>query len=270
MSGRALRLKKLFANNENAVVVAIDHGEFDGPLPGMIDLPQTARLIPAQVDGVLLSPGMMRHCSEVFGFRGAPIPIIRLNWSTVYCFHWEYQHAATVPAMTPGQAVAAGAEIVLISLTLQTGSEAGDAENVRVFCELAREAERVGVPIMGECFPANADKLSPDQLHAHVYRSVRILSELGADFVKTFFTSRFEEVTRSCPVPVLGLGAEKTPTEMEALQLAYREINAGARGVVFGRNVTQAKDPARFAAALCDVVKRGVEPAQAARTHGIT
>ena len=269
MSGKAIRLKKLFTNDENVVIVAIDHGEFDGPLPGMIDLPETAKCISSQVDGVLLSPGMIRHCGHVFSYKGAPVPIVRLNWSTVYCFHWEYDQAATVPAMNPEEAVAAGAEIVLISLTLQTGSEARDAKNVKVFAKLAREAEHLGLPVLGECFPARSDKLSPEELHEQVYRSCRILSELGADMIKTFYTIHFDEVARSCPIPIFGLGAEKTPKEIQALELAHKEIAAGARGVVFGRNVIQAKDPTKFIAALCDVVKRDVDPADAARKYGI-
>ena len=35
---------------------------------------------------------------------------------------------------------------------------------------------------------------------------------------------------------------------------------AGARGVVFGRNVFQAEDPARFLKALGEVVHKGIEP----------
>lgn len=82
MPGRSVRLKRLFTNDENVVIVAMDRGEFDGLLPGMIDLPETARCISSRVDGVLLSPGMVRHCRDSFRHRGAPVPIVRLNWST--------------------------------------------------------------------------------------------------------------------------------------------------------------------------------------------
>ena len=44
---------------------------------------------------------------------------------------------------------------------------------------------------------------------------------------------------------------------IKALELAKREVDAGARGVVFGRNVLQAKNPKIFLEALCDVVKNG-------------
>jgi len=45
MNGKDLRLDKLFSRGENAVIVAIDHGMFDGPIPGMIDLKETAAKI---------------------------------------------------------------------------------------------------------------------------------------------------------------------------------------------------------------------------------
>src|SRR5690349_15824938 len=130
MTGKELRLDKLFTKGENAVVVAIDHGMFDGPIHGMIDLKETVKKINPCVDAVLLSAGMLKHVGSAFNYKGAPMPIVRLNWSTVYCFHWKYNDAATVIATQVEDAVAAGAEIVLVSLTLQTGSEAQDAKNI--------------------------------------------------------------------------------------------------------------------------------------------
>lgn len=269
MTGKEIRLSKFFANGENAVVVAVDHGEFDGPLPGMIDLPLVVKKIDSCVDAILLAPGMLPHCGHAFGYRGAPMSIVRLNWSSHFCFHWDYEEGIAVPAMSPADAVAAGAEIVLICLTLLTGSEARDASNVKVFCELVSEAKKLGLPVVGEYFPARPDRLSPDELHDQVYKGCRIVAELGADLVKTFYTNKFSEVTQSCPIPILGLGAEKTPMQIQALELAERIVQGGGKGVVFGRNAIQVDDPAAFQRALADVVKRGVAPAEAARRCGL-
>lgn len=265
MNGKDLRLDKLFSRGENAVIVAIDHGMFDGPIPGMIDLKETAAKINPVVDGVLLSPGMLKSCRQVFAYKGAPMPIVRINWSTVYCFQWNYQEAVTVAVRTVREAVALGAEIVLISLTLQTGSESRDAANIEIYARLAAEAEHLGIPVIGEFFPTRSDELTPEELHHQVYASCRILSELGADLIKTFYTHDFKAVTGSTPVPILGLGAERKKTQLEALQLASDEIRDGARGVVFGRNAIQVPNPGAFQAALCEVVKRGLDPAEAVR-----
>lgn len=270
MTGKEIRLNRLFASGENAVVVALDHGEFDGPLPGMIDLPEVVKKIDASVDAILLAPGMLQHCGHAFAYKGAPMAMVRLNWSSHFCFHWDYEEGIAVPAMTPQEAAAAGADIVLVCLTLRTGSEAQDAENVEVFCDLANEAKQLGLPVVGEYFPARPDRLSPAELHEHVYRGCRIAAELGADLIKTFYTEKFGEVTRACPVPILGLGAEKTPKQIQALELAERIVRDGGRGVVFGRNAIQVSNPPAFQRALGDIVKRGASAGDAFKSNGLT
>lgn len=269
MTGKQMRLNRLFTGGGNAVVVAVDHGEFDGPLPGMIDLPATARKIDPCVSAVLMSPGMLPHCGAAFSSRGGPMAMVRLNWSTVYAFHWNYNDADTVVASSVRDAVAAGAEIALVSLTLRTGSEARDARNVEVFCRLISEARELGIPVVGEFFPARCGELTKEEMHDQVYRSCRIVAELGADLIKTFHTHKFNEVTAGCPVPILGLGAEKTPRQIQALELAERIVQQGGRGVVFGRNALQVPDPAAFQRALCAVVQRGVSAASAVKEFGL-
>ncbi|MCC6681356.1 MAG: hypothetical protein IT445_10695 [Phycisphaeraceae bacterium] len=252
-----------------AVVVAIDHGMFDGPIPGMEDLPATASKINPQVDAVLLAPGMIRHCSEVFSDGRGPLAMVRLNFNTVYCFGWAYREAHSVPAYDVEDALREGMDIALVSLTLQTGSEQRDAANVEIFCRLVNACHRLGVPVVGEYFPTGHLEMAPHQLHENVRMGCRIVAELGADAIKTFNTEHFQEVTSTCPVPVLGLGAEKLPTQEAALALAESEVKAGAGGVVFGRNAIQVPHPDRFQAALCDVVWHGISAAEAAARHNL-
>ena len=123
------------------------------------------------------------------------------------------------------------------------------------------------MPVVGEYFPVAGETLPPDQLQEKVFRGARIIAELGADLIKTFYTRDFRAVTEACPVPVLGLGAAKLPTQLEALQLAAAEVAGGAAGVVFGRNGTQVPKPVAFQQALCDVVKRGLAPEEAVRKY---
>lgn len=251
------------------MVVAIDHGEFDGPLPGMIDMPEVVKKVDSGVDAVLLAPGMLAHCGHAFNYKGAPMSMVRLNWSSHFCFHWDYSEGIAVRAWSPIEAAEAGADIALVCLTLKTGSEARDASNVEVFCRILNEARQLGMPVLGEYFPARPDRMSPDELHDEVYKGCRIIAELGADLIKTFYTKRFNEVTQACPIPILGLGAEKTPKQIQALELAERIVQGGGRGVVFGRNATQVADPAAFQCALCDVVKKGISAVDAVKRHGL-
>jgi DhnA family fructose-bisphosphate aldolase class Ia len=265
-----IRFQRLFNRDERCVIVAMDHCLFDGPIAGMVDLRETSSKVAGAVDGILLSPGMLEHCARAFNYKGAPMAVVRLNWSTTYCFKWHYTEAATVPAFRAAEVLRQGADVALVSLTLQTGSEMNDAKNVAVFRDLCGEAHALGMPVVGEYFPADADNLGPDDLHDRVLVGARIVAELGADLIKTFYTKDFRSVTESCPVPVLGLGAGKLPTQLAALELAAREVADGAGGVVFGRNAIQVPDPIAFQLALCDVVKRGVLPGEAANRHNLS
>ena len=267
MSGREIRMGKLFDKGRNAVIIAVDHGYMDGPITSMINLPETVRQIDSSIDGILLSPGMLKNCRHAFDYKGAPMPIVRINWSTVFCFKWGYEKSYTVQAFSPHDAVALGAEIALISLTLHTGDERCDADNVALFGRLAGECRSLGIPVIGECFPSNSDNLNDEQMHDVVLRGTRILAELGADMIKTFHTYRFRDVTESCPVPIFGLGGHTTPEPLDSLLLAQREIQEGAKGVVFGRNAIQRPDPPAYQKALCDVVKNGMDPHAAVRQY---
>jgi DhnA family fructose-bisphosphate aldolase class Ia len=123
---------------------------------------------------------------------------------------------------------------------------------------------------VGEVYPAGHEDVSPEERQEVIAIGCRIVAELGVDLVKTFHTGEhFADVCNSTPVPVLALGAKKLPHEADALALAETAMKDGSRGVVFGRNLVGAKDPARFMAALQDVVKRGGTAAAAAAAHGL-
>lgn len=266
MDGREIRLQRLLGNGR-AVVVAIDHGMFDGPIAGMEDLPATAAKINPIIDAVLLAPGMLRHCHGIFAGPRRPLAAVRLNWNTVYCFHWNYRRARSAYAYGVEDALREGMDIALVSLTLHTGSEDRDAANIEVFCRLTARAHRLGIPVIGEYFPTGHLDMTPKELHEDVRLGSRIVAELGADLIKTFNTVDFAQVTGTCPVPVLGLGAEKLATPLDALKLAAAEVRAGAAGVVFGRNAIQVADPLSFQSALCEVVRNDAVPEAAARQY---
>jgi len=268
MDGREIRLQRLLGDGR-CVVIALDHGLFDGPIPAMEDLPATARKVNPVVDAALLAPGMLRHCSSLFARPKRPLAAVRLNWNTVYCFKLAYTAARSVCGCDPGDALREGMDVALVSLTLQTGDERRDAENVEVFSKLTGASHALGIPVIGEYFPTGHQSLAPRQLHDNVLMGSRIAAELGADAIKTFHTEDFKAVTSSCPVPVLALGAERLPTQEDALRLAAQATEDGAGGVVFGRNAIQVPDPFAFQAALCDVVKGGMEVEDALSKHQI-
>ena len=103
-----------------------------------------------------------------------------------------------------------------------------------------------------------------------VKRVTRIMAELGADLIKCFYTGdRFQEVADNTPVPVFTIGAEKLDTDLAVLDKAWNSVKRGARGIIFGRNIFMAKDPAKLIKALNDVVNQGTRPEDAVRKHGL-
>jgi DhnA family fructose-bisphosphate aldolase class Ia len=269
VTGKEIRLSKLFDNGNRAVVVAIDHGQTFGPMEGLVDYPAAAGRLKA-ADAVLLAPQMVRFTGDLFVGRSSPAMIVRLNWNTIHCEPWQYQEARIVKACSAAAAARGGADVLLASLTLKTGSEAHDAENVRLFAALAEEAAELGMPLIGEVFPAGGLRSRPDEFHDYVKKCCRIICELGADAIKTFYTGdRFAEVVEGTPIPVFALGAEKLPRQIDALNLAAQSVAAGARGVVYGRNVLQADRPSDFLAGLKDVVQGRATPEEAAARYGL-
>lgn len=268
-TGGGIRLARLFDGGSNAVIAAIDHGLYNGPRPGFEDLGAIVGRITG-ADAILIAPGMARHVAPAFSRRGAPAMIVRLNWGTQYATQWGYRESRSVSMISASDAVALGADIVLVGMSIKTGSEATDAENVEMVARCVAEARHAGVPIVGEVYPAGHEDVSPEERQEVISIGCRIVAELGVDLVKTFHTGeRFGEICRSTPVPVLALGAKKLPLESDALALAATAIADGARGVVFGRNLIGAKSPERFLAALGDVVRRGKSAAEAAAANGV-
>ena len=268
MNGTEVRLSRLFSG-KNAVIVAIDHGMFDGPIEGMVNLPEVSKKISPDISGILLSPGMLKHCKSAFSYKGAPMAVTRVNWSSVYAFEWNYNDANTVEAYSIADAIAEGADVALISLTLKTGSEKRDASNVELFCKLARQAHHLGIPVIGEVFPTHCNQITREDMHQQIKNGCRIIAELGADLVKTFHTYNFKEVADGCPVPILCLGAEKMPTQLQALELAEKIVQDGGKGVVYGRNAIQVPDPKAFQNALCAVVQQGSTAADTAAKYAL-
>jgi len=270
MVGEEIRLGRLFSGSSNAVIVAIDHGLYFGPLPGLIDLPKVIQKLSA-ADGVLLGAGMIRHCRQFFAQRDAPAMITRLNWATNYMAQWDYGHSHSVPLMSVDDALHLGADLVVASLTLQAPDEREDAVNVEVFSRYVQQKQAAGVPLICEVYPIGGDFAQPEDLHEQVLIGCRMAAELGADMVKTFYTgNNFHKVTEATAIPIFALGALKKPTELDALELASEAVKSGARGVVFGRNVVQARRPQALLEALKEVVKGGVSPQKAAKSHKLT
>lgn len=262
MSGLDLRVKKLFGNKKNVVISAIDHVMMYGDQPGIEDSRKAIQNC-LDVDALLLSKFSLKRNWDLFASRKAPMPVVRINWSSAFYYPLEYRKSYTEIAVMVEEAVEAGAEMVISSLFLESGDEATETANAAIFSEVVRQKENLGIPLIGECYVVEHNEMTPDQLFFKVKRVARVLAELGADMVKIFFTKNFSEIVANTPVPVFSIGAEKLNTDLDVLKKAYDTINAGARGIIFGRNIFMAKNPVNIVAALNDVINAGLKPDEA-------
>lgn len=257
MSGAELRLGRLFGRESGrSFVVAFDHGtNLRVPPEAGKPLEVVENIVAGEPDGVLISPGLLKQASRLFAFRGAPVPVLRADWTILDERMKDIgEHYRVI--CSPQEAVALGAGAMVMYLIM--GPEEGTmfADNARAVAGAAHEARRVGLPLIVEATlwgSRMSDKKDPDLL---AY-CCRIAAELGADAIKTEYTGdpgTMAAVVKECPVPVLTLGGAKGGSEEDVLENARGAIEAGARGLIFGRNVWQADDPAKMSASLREVV----------------
>lgn len=255
MANREIKLGRLFSNNENAVIISMDHGYINGPTKGMINLPETIAKVVPEVDAILLSPGMLKNVGSAFSYKGAPMSIVRLNWSTMFYGAWKNEQVPFSQAFSVYDSVMFGADMILVCLVLNSGDEKLDTQNIELFGKIASEAYRLGVPVVGEYLCKNFETIPEEELQDSIYRGARIVAEMGADCVKVPYTCNFQEVVNACPIPLLGLGGSRLDEVSEAMKLARKIVDDGGRGVVFGRNVLQRENPVAIQQALISVVK---------------
>jgi len=96
----------------------------------------------------------------------------------------------------------------------------------------------------------------------YLKHAARVLSEDGADIIKTYYCEGFEEVVEASLAPIVIAGGIKRPTK-EALNFTYNAIKAGAVGVDMGRNIFQNEHPVAMIQAVRSIVHEGKTPDEA-------
>ena len=264
MNGAEVRTRRLFDRESgNSFMAAFDHGLVTKVPEAANALGIVEKVIDGDPEGVLVSPGMLERAGHLFAFRGAPAPIVRSDFMfmdehLVEDFGDQYRLL-----LTPQDAAALGAEGMVMYLVF--GGDKGDVfvENVRSVATTTRKAHQLGLPVMVETVlwgSRATDPRDPDLLSY----GCRMAAELGADIIKTEYTDdpeTFAPVVEGCPAPVLTLGGPKVGSEEDLVETTKGAMEAGAKGVVYGRNVWQADDPAR----VCNAVREAVHGAYAKR-----
>ncbi|MGH2560375.1 MAG: class I fructose-bisphosphate aldolase [Thermomicrobiales bacterium] len=270
MSGSQMRLGRLF-NRESGrtFVAAIDHGITLGVPQGaerVVDAIE--RVIAGEPDAVLVSPGMLEKAGHLFAFRGAPAAVVRadfiINHASINDLGEQYR-----VLISPTDAAAIGADAVIMFLMVGAAEGEMFADNVEAVAQAAREAHDVGLPLIVEAVLWGTrvrNKRDPDLLAF----GCRVAAELGADAIKTEYTgdpASMAKVIEGCPAPVLVLGGPKTDAPTALFDDTRAALEAGAKGVAYGRNIWQADDPVAVSRQLREIIHGVRRPEFAVRDH---
>jgi DhnA family fructose-bisphosphate aldolase class Ia len=264
MSGKEIRLGRLLSRGK-AVIVAADHGSYMGPFAGIDELPKQIHAL-KKADALLLMPGMAQQCREVFADRDAPLCIIRVNYATHYVKAYDYERGFNERLISVKHAVSLGADIVIASI-LFTGDDEPNTRSFTQFGEYIEEAQSLGIPVIGEYIPMGSIDTFQDNIERLIL-GTRAVAEFGCDLIKTLYVDKFDEIVKTAGVPVFGLGGAKTDKPIDSFKAAANAVGKGAAGVVFGRNVICAENPASYLDHLIDIVKNGKDPNETAKSYG--
>lgn len=257
MTGAELRMGRLFSEESGrAYVVAIDHGMLFGVQEGSEDaVGAVERSLATDPDGLFISPGLLARTGHLFAHRGAASPIVRLDFLTLDEHTKPYGDRYRV-LCAPQQAANLGADAVVMYLMF--GAADGDtfADNLAAIGHAVGQAHELGLPLITEVVAWGSQAVDRRDADLLTY-GARLAAEIGADMIKTEYTGDPDSMTHlvsSCPAPVLVLGGAKTDS-VDALLAATRDaLLAGVAGVIYGRNIWQADDPAEVGAAVRSLV----------------
>jgi putative autoinducer-2 (AI-2) aldolase len=248
--GMQNRLARIFhPASGHAVMLAIDHGYFQGPTTGLerVDV----RIVPLlpYADALMLTRGILRTTippsfthAVVLRASGGPSILKELSNEQIAV---DIEDAVRL-------------NVAAVAVQVYIGGEY-ETQTVHNMTRLVDLGNRYGIAVLGVTAVGKA--MTRDAKYIRL--ACRICAELGAHVVKTYYVpDGFETVTASCPVPVVMAGGKKLP-ELEALTMAYRAIQEGAAGVDMGRNIFQSDAPAAMIQAVRKVVHDGMKPQHA-------
>ncbi len=248
--GMTNRLAHIFRpSSGRTVMLAIDHGYFQGPTSGLERVDLSIVPIAPYADALMLTRGMLRTTippehqgGVVMRASGGPSILKELSDEQV--------------AVDVEDAVRMNVDALAVQVFV--GGE-HETRSVRNMTSLIDAGYRYGIPVLG--VTAVGKELTRDARYLGL--ATRICAELGAQIVKTYWCADgFAKVTAACPVPIVMAGGTKLP-EREALEMAYRAIQEGAAGVDMGRNIFQSHAPTAMIQAVGKVVHENASPAEA-------
>ncbi len=244
------RLARIFnPESGRTVMLAIDHGYFQGPTTGLerIDI-NILPLVP-YADTLMLTRGILRSIVPPTTTKSI---VLRVSGGTSILKELSNEDIAVDIEESIRLNVCAMAVQVFI------GGE-HERESIINMTRMVDMGMRYGIPTLA--VTAVGKDMNRDARYFRL--AARICAELGAHYIKTYYIEKgFETVTASCPVPIVMAGGKKIP-ELDALTMAYNAVQQGANGVDMGRNIFQSESPIAMIQAVRAVVHDNETPEKA-------
>ena len=245
--GMKNRLSKIFdPKTGKTVMLAIDHGYFQGPTTGLERVDVTILPLLPYADTLMLTRGILRAIIPPTFDKGI---VLRASGGPSILSDLSNEQIAIDIDEAIRLNVAAMAVQVFIGGKMET-------QSVHNMTRLVDMGNRYGIPTLG--VTAVCKDMARDAKYMRL--AARIIAELGVTYVKTYYVPKgFDTVAASCPVPIVIAGGKKLP-ELEALTMAYNAIQEGAAGVDMGRNIFQSESPVAMIKAIRKVVHEREKP----------
>jgi putative autoinducer-2 (AI-2) aldolase len=231
------------------VMLAIDHGYFQGPTTGLERIDVKIMPFAEHADTLMLTRGILR--ANVPPAYSKPV-VLRASGGPSILRELSNEEIA----MSMEDALRLNASALAIQVFIGGEFETRSVHNMT---RLVDQGLRYGMPILA--VTAVGKDMARDARYFRL--ACRICAELGAHYVKTYYVPEdFETVTASCPVPIVMAGGKKIG-ELDALTMAYNAVQQGASGVDMGRNIFQSDAPIAMLKAVKAVVHENLPPQQA-------
>ncbi len=245
--GMKNRLARIFNPNDGrTVMLAVDHGYFQGPTTGLERIDLTIVPLVPYADALMITRGALR--STIPPEISRPVVLRSSGGQSIL-----KELSNELIAVDIEDAVRLNASALAVQVYI------GGAHEHQTIGNLTRVVDagnRHGIPTMG------VTGVGKDLVRDAKYLGLatRICAEMGAHFVKTYYCEKgFARVAAACPVPLVIAGGKKLP-ELDALKIAYEGVNEGAAGVDMGRNIFQCEAPEAMIQAVRAVIHENEKP----------
>ena len=248
--GMKNRLSRIFnPKSGRTVMLAIDHGYFQGPTTGLERVDINILPLAPYADTLMLTRGILRSVIPP-SFNQAIV--LRVSGG------------ASILKELSNEEIAVDIEdsirlnVCAMAVQVFVGGEF-ERQSIINMTKMVDIGNRYGIPTLA--VTAVGKDMARDAKYFRL--ACRICAELGAHYIKTYYIEKdFETVTSSCPVPIVMAGGKKIP-ELDALTMAYNAVQKGAAGVDMGRNIFQSDAPIAMIQAVRAVVHDNETPQKA-------